>query len=66
MISYDGGGMAEKMGYRINVFEVFRIDEPNRRRDKIFSIDIKDIDLKKLLQYIVEISELEEGKSVQV
>ncbi len=57
--------MAEKMGYRINIFEVFKIDEPNRRRDKIFSIDVKDTDLKKLLQYILEISKVEEEKSVQ-
>ena len=49
--------MAEKIGYTIIISEVRRIDNANNRKDPIVNLEIKDIDVVKLLTFILENAE---------
>ena len=49
--------MREKLGYTIIISELFQVDV-NKSREPIFKIDVAEIDVKKLLFYILENSEI--------
>lgn len=48
--------MAEKIGYTIIVSELRKVDV-NKSREPILNIDVKDIDVRKLLQFILDNAE---------
>lgn len=52
--------MAEIIGYTIIISEVKTADSINKSREPILNIEVKDIDTKKLIQFVLDNAEFDE------
>lgn len=57
--------MNEKIGYAIMIQEITKVDV-NKSYDSIMRIEVEEIDVGRLMKYILKIAKLPDKKSVQV